>query len=315
LKTGGFLAGRFRRTEAVLRWLSLLPALPAAAVCLAGLAAPCRWYGELACHWNLHAVLLLLPALAAWRWRPWVAGPLLAVLLGGLWPSLQHAWEPRLAPPAPGAACLRVGAGNLYGHSGRHAEAIAGYTARGLDLVVLVEILPGNRWLCHDWPHQAWAPNPRNGDAIALLSRHPLDEISIHDDISPPFIAARVRHPSGDLRVLACHPTAPHHRGRIGWRDRGWQAIAAAATASRGPLLVMGDLNGSPCTPSWSIFSNAGLLPMAGRLPATWPSALGPWGIPIDHVLGRGVQVRSDGAVDIPGSDHRGVLASVAIAP
>lgn len=315
MKKGGILAGRFRRTEAVLRWLSLLPALPAAAWCLAGLAAPWWWYGELACHWNLHAIVLLLPALVAWRWRPWVAAPLLAVLLGGLWPSLQHAWEPRLARPAPGATSLRVGAGNLYGHSGRHAEAIAGYTARGLDLVVLVEILPGERWLCHDWPHQAWAPNQRNGDAIALLSRHPLEGVVVHDDGTTPFIEALVHHPAGDLRVLACHPTAPYHVRLAGWRDRGWRSIAAAVAAHEGPVIVMGDLNGSPCTPSWEIFSRAGLQPVAGRLPATWPSRFGPWGIPIDHVLGRGVQVRSDGVVDIPGSDHRGVLASVAIAP
>lgn len=315
MKTGGFLAGRFRRTEAVLRWLALLPALPAAAVCLAGLAAPWWWYGELACHWSLHTALLLVPALAAWRHRSWVCGALLAVLLAGLWPSLRHAWEPRLPAPAASAAVLRVASGNIYGKSVRHAEAIASFAACGADLVALVEIYPSERWLCSTWPHQAWAPNPRNGDAIALLSRHPLAEVRIHERGPVPFLEALVRHPAGDLRVLACHPTAPHHRRLEGWRDQGWQAIAAVAMEMPGPLLVMGDLNGSPCTPSWAVLTTAGLQPVAGRLPATWPSMLGPWGIPIDHVLGRGVLVRSDGAVDIPGSDHRGVLASVAIAP
>ena len=80
-----------------------------------------------------------------------------------------------------------------------------------------------------------------------------------------------------------------------------------------GPGLVVGDFN---ATPDHSAFRSgtAGCTDAATArgesLTATWPAAWPRWaGAQIDHVLTRGgPQARSVEVVDVPGSDHRGLL-------
>lgn len=49
--------------------------------------------------------------------------------------------------------------------------------------------------------------------------------------------------------------------------------------------------------------------------PATWPAWLGPFGLAIDHVLVRDVALGRMRSVNLPGSDHRGVIAAAQVAP
>jgi endonuclease/exonuclease/phosphatase (EEP) superfamily protein YafD len=64
----------------------------------------------------------------------------------------------------------------------------------------------------------------------------------------------------------------------------------------------------------WRSFTaHTGLRRAPGPAPATWPAALGPCGIAIDHVLVRGAALSPVTAFTVPGSDHRGLRATVSI--
>lgn len=315
-------AGR-RRPEgwlgAGLRWLTLVIAVPAAVMCLAPLAAPWWWYGELASQGALHGALLLLPALVAWRHRAVVSGLLLAGLLTGLWPTLRHAWDERLPAPAPGAPVVRIASANLFAFNPSRDRAAEALRGMAVDAKVLIEFIPGRgdeaRFADPAFPHRALAMYPKRKDGILVLSRRPLAEVRVVDDGTVPFADVTLELDGGArLRLLACHPMAPYHAfSRADWRDRQWAAIAAEAARRPGPVLVIGDLNGSPQAWRWEALETTGLRRGGGREPATWPAWLGYCGVAIDHALGRDVAMAAPEPFIIPGSDHRGIIATVAV--
>lgn len=305
-----------------MRWLALLIGALMGIVCITSLTAPWWWYGELARHGSLHAALLLLPALIAWRRRRVVAGLLGACLLAGLLPALRHAWDERLPAPsraAPAGATLRIASVNLFAFNPVREAAAEALRGLPVDVKVLVEVCPRrgdlDRFADPAFPHRAWAPYAKRNDGVWLLSRRPLGEVRMVDDGTVPYIDATIAAENGvHLRLLACHPMAPYHGfSRAEWRDRQWAGLAAEAAIRPGPVLVIGDLNGSPLAWRWEALESTGLRRGAGREPSTWPAGLGEYGIAIDHALGRDLAMAAPLAFPIPGSDHRGILATVVL--
>lgn len=110
----------------------------------------------------------------------------------------------------------------------------------------------------------------------------------------------------GEVRVLGAHTVAPVPGLVRAWADE-LDLVAAWRAAAPGPTVVAGDLN---TTTEHRALAGLG----DGRAPSgppTWPRR---WprrlGFRIDHVLaGGGLAVRSTRVLDLPGSDHRAVLA------
>jgi endonuclease/exonuclease/phosphatase family metal-dependent hydrolase len=125
----------------------------------------------------------------------------------------------------------------------------------------------------------------------------------------------------GDLTVVAVHPYAPTQP----WAWRQDHDRIASAVAAAEPDLVLGDFNATADHAPMRALSDAGYrdageLTNAGWQP-TWPSSgvarlLGltlPPVAQIDHVLvGPRLAALSARTIDVPGSDHRAVLAQVA---
>ncbi|GAA4863785.1 endonuclease/exonuclease/phosphatase family protein [Actinomycetospora straminea] len=118
------------------------------------------------------------------------------------------------------------------------------------------------------------------------------------------------------VRVVATHPQSPRPGETGDWR-RDVAALARWCTGDR-PTVVAGDLNATldhaelreaieGCTDAASDVG-AGLM-------GTWPSAAPRLlGVQIDHVLvSGGPTAREVDIVDVPGSDHRGILARVGL--
>ena len=127
------------------------------------------------------------------------------------------------------------------------------------------------------------------------------------------------------LTLLAVHPTAPvPPAGASTWRAE--HATLLAAAQESGAALVLGDMNATSDHATMRAWRDAGYrdsleMVNAGWSP-TWPSngitpAPGlhpPALIQIDHVLvGPALAVTESSTVEVPGSDHRAVVATIAL--
>ena len=169
--------------------------------------------------------------------------------------------------------------------------------------------------------------NPRrNAEGMGLWSRYPLTELprSKHGNN---FIAARVRVPGirDDPVVAAVHLMSPVAGGANTfekWRHRITAAKAEftdyAETAGPAAVIIAGDFNATADMKQFRDLLDVGYRDAvnqtgAGFMPTYSPHPWIPPVIAIDHVLTRNSAVRSIRSVDIPGSDHRALLATVAL--
>lgn len=166
------------------------------------------------------------------------------------------------------------------------------------------------------YPHRATDVRERS-TGLRIWSKVPLRSITATPgfDRSIDLVADTA---DGPVRIILVHPPPPVFSPDI-WLDE----IKAIGSIEHGedPLLVLGDFNASYFHPPFRHGVNdAGLLDaLAARsrgLEMTWPSDEGvPPFVTLDHVLVNDQLAVTDArSFDIPGSDHRGVLATVAIA-
>ena len=254
------------------------------------------------------------------RWWPALA-PVLAVAVVAVAVVVPRAVPD--APPPPGGTDLVVLELNSFeGTADPGAIAAAALAARA-DVVVLPEagdrmrrtlagLLPGYRTWTNVPPTAAEvrgivvATSPRAGEVTARRldgdTRYPWAEVT--------------GGILGSTRLVAVHVVSVvpswirYWPGELGMLSR-W-------CAAPGPTMVVGDLNASP---DHSAFRSgtAGCTDAAtgtgDSLVGTWNTAVPSWlGTQIDHVLtrpgpdGAGPAARSVEVLDLPGSDHRGLL-------
>ena len=304
-------------------WAKLLlgASLPLAVLCL--LAPTARWWfiGEMACNAGLHAAVLLLPAVIAWRRSPTVCGALLVLVLLGASPWLRAAWEDRAPRVAPAATAIPVACANLYLYNepAERPAAVASILAGKPAIAVLAESITSSdrsQIPLLDYPYQIWQPQLRRKwrDCVVLLSKYPIVREVMHDLDTQPFIEATLDVDGKPLHVIAVHTMSPVTPDKRDERDRQLSDIADLIASLDGPVLLMGDCNLSVASPAWrDLRARSGLRRAAQREPASWPSAFGGFGITIDHVLGRGLALGAQEAFTIPGSDHRGMRGTIVL--
>jgi endonuclease/exonuclease/phosphatase (EEP) superfamily protein YafD len=131
-------------------------------------------------------------------------------------------------------------------------------------------------------------------------------------------VVGDVAGPDGSLRVIVVHTQSPviHHRQ---WSDD--LAVLATVTPGR-PAVMTGDFNAGWWHPEFrAVLANGwrDVHHVVGRgLSPSWPvvRAIVPPFIRLDHALvNGGVIVDRVRDVDIPGSDHRGLLVDVSVMP
>ncbi len=128
---------------------------------------------------------------------------------------------------------------------------------------------------------------------------------------------ALIQHPDlGSLRIAGIHPIPPTH-GPTSWAAtlRGIDAWQLRQDAT--PLILAGDFNATAAHPQFrelaKQFQDA--VPLLGPLPAgTWPADLPiPALVRIDHILVRGFAVTEAIRIEVPGTDHHGIVARLAV--
>ena len=268
-------------TLALLCLLGLL--LPLLSHLLADSAGTLAWLIDLASHWQWLFLLglMVFAGLACCRDKRW------AVLLL----ALPLPWLTASAPaPAsdPQAQVFAVASANVHLHN-RNTEALTAWLAQERpDVLVLLEVSPayaqGLRRL-RDYPFQHIVAED-SPFGIAVLSRHPLQQIEVIEDAQGiAHIEALLQWHGQPVGIIALHPMPPLTPQYHSVRNAKLAALARHATASGIPTVLAGDLNATPWSSAFSGLAQLGLRRASG-LAATWPAVLqGVLGLPIDHVL------------------------------
>ncbi len=226
--------------------------------------------------------------------------------------------------PQPAAAAnatgVRVASLNLFIRN-PEIDAVADVLATlDADVIVLVEYtrehqsaLESSR-VADDFPYRS----DRSGggsSGMGIWSRFPIEERD-GPDVFAESIDVDVRGPDGDIRVIAAHLRTPI-ADFTSWRNELTNAPGIGRSID-GPTLLIGDLNSSYWHPPYRQLLDAGFVDAhtanGSGFSTSWPT--GRWFPPfvrLDHALTAGGLVSTDvDDFEIPGSDHRGLVVTVA---
>ena len=208
----------------------------------------------------------------------------------------------------------------------RDADVIAWLATRPADVVALEELPEGMarqlRALKDVYRHQfIIEPGARlnsevyaGHESLAVLSIHPITARGV---VRPSgqgklSLLAQISVPGAeDPWIVVVHPSNPASPARLSARDSYLLDLAELIAELEGPVIVAGDFNVTPYAPTFALFLSASRTSTARDFPATWPSILGPLGIPIDHVLVRDARLTNLEAFPSMGSDHRALKAGI----
>jgi endonuclease/exonuclease/phosphatase (EEP) superfamily protein YafD len=249
----------------------------------------------------------LLPALAC-----------LALAVVALWRVVPWYIDAPSAPEDPARPYVRLLVSNVYFANRDHQRLLALVQAENPDVVGLVEV--SARWLRklkplrERYPYHYEVPD-EHYVGLALYSRLPLEDarvLRLPGESSSPAIAATLAAPGGDVELVLVHPMSPIGAEYIERRNAQIAALARHAKAAQVPVVLAGDLNLTVWNDAYRpLVDVAGLHnARAGYgVGATWP-AIGPLGVPIDHILATpGVRLRKFRVLPGIGSDHLPVTA------
>lgn len=151
-------------------------------------------------------------------------------------------------------------------------------------------------------------------ESLAILSIHPITAKGV---VRPSgqgklSLLAKLSIPGAESPwIVVVHPSNPASPVWLAARDSYLLDLAGLIAELEGPVIVAGDFNATPYASVFQQFLSASRTSTSREFPATWPSVLGPLGIPIDHVLVRQARLTNVEAFSSVGSDHRALTAEI----
>lgn len=210
-------------------------------------------------------------------------------------------------------ARLEVLFANVNRSNGDHDALIRLLEIRAPDVVGLSEV--DDAWLAaleavsDSFPYVVLEPRDDNF-GIALLSRMPLTSGEVLE-LGPaglPSIRAEVVVEGEPVTVWVTHPIPPVNRFAAEMRDGQLREIGERVAREEGAVIVVGDLNDSPWSPTFREFTRAAGLQSAARglrSLYTWPTDFPILFTRLDHCLYAGrLAERGYSVLPSIGSDH-----------
>lgn len=273
------------------------------------------------------AVLAAIIAMLAFLWGRQFLMAGLATCLAVAVVVPQVPWYVSAAT-APGGVTVRAMTVNmLYGRA--DPQSLLAIASREADVLMLQELTPAavqgltTAGIDREFPHRVVEARPAVAGA-AIFSRYPLNDMEAIYDLEMPMVKADLRVPGAkaELTVVSMHFAAPWPQPIGGWqRDIGAFPGKLADLASRtgdAAALIGGDFNSTiDMRPFRDLLINgyrdASEQAGSGRT-LTYPSnrRIPPF-MGIDHFLTRNCTAVSTHTVDIEGTDHRALLATVVL--
>ncbi len=262
--------------------------------------------------------LALLLALARARWRAGLVVAM-AVFAGGhvMW-RVADQYEGRGALAGlERAAQFTLLSFNVLNSNDRHEELADYIAGSGADFAFIMEagrLRQHFEQLEAVYPYRVGCEQGGPCDLL-MLSKLPLENAEIRSlgNTHPNrMIVAQTEIGGEALTLVAAHLTKPY------FDDAGLfeaRRLTRQLAAIEGPLVLAWDFNSAPWADAIDdLVHGAALLPPP-RYNATWPTELGPLGIPIDHMFSRAPIIIEDieALSDPLGSNHLGLIAKLAI--
>ena len=316
-----------------MRALSTIVAVAALAVAVVGLLAR---YVPLANHVVMFAAALspylmtaAVPSVVLFLLgRRWVlAMSATAVLAVGV--SVELPLLTSEHPDTTAAAPVRVMTANVYFGLG-DAQSLVATANANADVLAVQELTPESvqrlsaAGLDASFPYHALDARP-GASGVGLWSRYPITSSKRIADFELAMVNARIKVEGVqvDPTVLVAHMSGPWPQPIDGWRVdmKHMQSTMSdlAKSAGSGCAIVAGDFNSTPDMREFRSLLDGGFQDASEQAGAgfnrTYPanSRLNPPIIAIDHVLTFQCTATSADTTALPGSDHRGLIAGVAV--
>jgi endonuclease/exonuclease/phosphatase (EEP) superfamily protein YafD len=259
-------------------------------------------------------------AAIAGSWPLALAATPMAVALVVMSRPLRRAPTTR-RPQSAEPRVLRVFHGNLLYYNGRAADLARVVAGLDADVLAFTEYTPTHAGglyvspLGADYPHRIEHPESTAGGS-ALWSRYPITEVAAPRAFYRS--SAAVVDAEGGVTVYVVHPPNPLENIRP-WRDE-IHGLARSLAVNGPPSIIVGDFNATYWHPPFRRLLEAGWRDahvLAGRgFSSSWPNDKR-WVPPflrLDHALvSEALVVTETVDVDLPGSDHRGLVVSVIV--
>lgn len=226
--------------------------------------------------------------------------------------------------PPPDAVKVVVMTANLHGHTADPASVVRAVKRHHVDVLMLQELTWGQaerltkEGIRAQLPYVGGRPGV-SAEGTGLLSRYPMTPADLTSPLELVTVLAQLTVPrvNGPVNVVALHVSGPLDAPDSWWRDIT-RLPAYFDDIPTGPVIVGGDFNATPDNPWFrDVLRTPGYADAADQagsgLINTYSALMPVPLIAIDHVLTRGVVATHVEPISIPGSDHRGILATVAI--
>ena len=293
--------------------------------------------------WRLWGTELAWPFVIAMAYTPYVAAATIVPMTIALWArhwrtfavlalctaTLSIAMAPRVIPESSAGADgveLNVLTANAMVGEADMSAIVSTVKDNDVDLLAVEELSKdaaaalADAGLSEVLPHEVAYPDALAAGA-GIYSRHPLTEA---EDLSLDGLfwmpAARIKVPdAGTVEFIAVHIAAPASPSRFpDWSEE----LAALPHANIGsdPTILAGDFNATADHAAFRDVLDSGYTDAAiangDGMVATWQHSLLPLPVTLDHVLTDSeITAVETSTCDIPGSDHRALLAELVLPP
>ena len=168
------------------------------------------------------------------------------------------------------------------------------------------------------FPYRYLRPYAGGGGGAGIYSRLPISHSRELDGYGPVNLATKVEVPDFEpISLLAVHPVPAYITPADTWTaELDTLRDDLAAVAGTGPVIVSGDFNTTYSHKKFRNLLDAGYSDAAAQLGKglipTYPTDKGtPAVVGIDHILTNSGHARSLERIDLPGSDHHGLIGEI----
>ena len=280
-------------------------------------------YLELATHFRLQyalaslACIILLIVFHSWKLLPFAV----ALAIFNLSYILPYYFAAPRHDSQSSTVHLRLIQANVLGSNKNYAALIEAVNEAHPDIIVLQEFT--DKWLEHtrgfvsEYPYYKTVPKP-GGSGMALFSRYSLEDVAVLNLDASTHLAllAKVNVYGTVVSILSLHPPTPMRTDKFLNRNRQFAEAASILRETKGPRLLIGDLNTTMWSPYFiDLARESGLRDarIGFGLSPSWPMPLPAFlQLPIDHCLvSDELSVEEIRTGKRTGSDHRPLIVDV----